>query len=473
MLTEQHDEGLSWFSSQDYEQLRRPLGSITRGLSSCVEHTCLILGGRETPMKKLGPNGIRWYLSVSVTAGLMSSAGNAQTFPDFGYLPPADWTQETFKLSQAYPTRPPLPTSLPWESIDFRTEPEKYLWAILRYSYEGNIEVNFEVEKNTKRGWFHAPWLHLGANGREFVRGLTRERSSRPFELASTQSQQYRNYAVGFYDARGGYTIGRVWQQPTTPDPTLASFPEGTTTFKLLFTTAPESAIPFLAGSPEWIADIDRASSAQQVLESKVRLLQIDVAVKDKRSLKGGWVFGTFHYDSSISDDNPWLRLRPLSLMWGDDPTHTSSDYAEGKRPTESWVNALSPIVAYRTNPPVGVTPPNTMGWAGRANGPVDNPVSSCISCHGTAQIPATSPMIPPAGTMDADKLRWFRNMKEGDAFDVGSVSLDFSLQLGVGIQNLQEYQNSVKNLGGVYSHKLEVLTPRPRENYRFSRDPD
>lgn len=425
-------------------------------------------------MKKHGANGLRWYLRVLVTAGALSTAAHAQTFPDFGYLPPADWTQGTFELSQAYPTKPPSPVALPWESIDFRTEPEKYLWAILRYGYEGNIEVNFEVGKNTKRGWFHAPWLHFGANGREFVRGLTRERSSRPFELAPTQSQQYRNYAVGFYDERGGYAIGRVWQNPTKPNPARASFPEGTMTFKLLFTTAPESAVPFLAGSPEWVADIDRASSAQQVLATKVRLLQIDVAVKDRRSLKGGWVFGTFHYDSSISDDNPWLRLRPLSLMWGDDPAHTSSDYGAGKRPTEGWVNALSPVVAYRANPPAGVTPPSTLGWAGRANGPVDNPVSSCISCHGTAQIPAVSPMIPPAGLTDTQKLRWFRNTKVGESFDAGSISLDFSLQLGVGIQNLQEYQASIKSLGGFYSHKLQAVTPKPqKQQYRFSRDPD
>jgi hypothetical protein len=337
-----------------------------------------------------------------------------------------------------------------------------------------NLEVDFEVQKNAKRSWFHAPWLHLGANGREFVRGLTRERSSRPFELAPTQSQQYRNYAVEFYDERGGYTIGRVWQNPTEPVSNLASFPEGTATFKLLFTTAPDSAVPFLAISPEWVADIDRASTAQQVLATKVRLLQIDVAVKDHRSLKGGWVFGTFHYDAAVSDANPWLRLRPLSLMWGDDPSHTPTDFAAGKRPSEGWVNASSPVVTYRANPPVGATPPSTLGWAGRANGPVDNPSSSCISCHGTAQIPASSPMTPPPGSTEAQKLRWFRNTKVGEPFDAGSVSLDFSLQLGVGIQNLQEYQASLKSLAGFYSRDLATpAATSQKPQYRFTRDPD
>lgn len=413
-------------------------------------------------------------IGILVVSSALCNSALAQKFPDFGYQPPTDWQQATFALSQNYPKKLSAKVALPWEAIDFRAEPEKYLWAILQFGYDGNLEVNFEVQKNAKRPWFHAPWLHFGANGREFVRGLTRERSSRPFELAPTQTEQYRNYAVGFYDELGGYTIGQVWQNPTKPNPNLASFPEGTATFKLLFTTAPDSAVPFLAGSPEWIADIDRASTAPQVLSTKVRLLQIDVAVKDKRSMKGGWVFGTFHYDSGVTAENPWLRLRPLSLMWGDDPAHTPADFASGKRPTEGWVNASSPVVSYRANPPAGTTPPSTLGWAGRANGPVDNPNSSCISCHGTAQLPATSPMTPPAGSTDTQRLRWFRNTNAGDSFDAGSVSLDFSLQLGVGIQNLQEYRVSVKNMGGFNSRNLAPNAAKPpKHQYRFTRDPD
>ncbi len=415
-------------------------------------------------------------LAAAALIGVPSTA-LAQKFPDFGYQPPADWTMPTFVLSQAFPNKAPAKTVLPWESIDFRTEPERYLWAVLDYGYDGNVDVNFEVQKNPKRAWFHAPWLHYGANGRDFVRGLTRERASRPFELAATQTQQYRNYAVGFYDERGGFTIGQVWKNPTKPDPKQANFPEGTSTFKLLFTTAPVSDVPFLAGSPEWIADIDRASSAQQVLDTKVRLLQIDVAVKDRRATKGGWVFGTFHYDSAMSDPSPWRRLRPLSLMWGDDPVHTPTDYAGGKRCVESWVNGASPVVIYRSNPPAGATPPSTLGWAGRANGPVDNPASSCISCHATAQLPASSPMTPPATLPDAQKLRWFRNTKTGEAFDAGSTTLDFSLQLGVGIQNLQTFQASIKDLGGFFSHKLAsptaAATKKSKPEYRFTRDPD
>ena len=35
--------------------------------------------------------------------------------------------------------------------------------------------------------WFHAPWLHAGANAREFVHGLTNERQSQKYELTKEQ----------------------------------------------------------------------------------------------------------------------------------------------------------------------------------------------------------------------------------------------------------------------------------------------
>ncbi len=419
-----------------------------------------------------------WLRSVFIgIAFAWSATAVAGTFPDYGYTPPTDWSLPTFQLSQQYPQTQPSPSTLPWQDIDFRAEPEKYMWAILNYCFEGSLENDFIVQKNTVRPWYHAPWLHWGPNGREFVKGLTRERSSRPFELAPTQTQQYKNFAVGFYNDLGGYTIGQVWKDAQKPNTEIVAFPEGTVSFKLLFTTAPESIADFLKGAPEWIADVDRASTAQQVLGTKVRLLQIDIAVRDKRSSKGGWVFGTFHYDTSVTNQNPWLRLRPLTLMWGDDPQLTQTAYQSGSRPVESWINADSPIMKYRTNPPSGTTPPRTLGWAGRGNGPVDNAMSSCMSCHSTAQLPAASPLIAPTTLSESEKLRWFRNTKPGEAFDTGSQTLDFSLQLGVGIQNLGDFQHFVSNLGGV-SGARAIIKPLgvralEKKEYRFTRDPD
>jgi hypothetical protein len=268
-----------------------------------------------------------------------------------------------------------------------------------------------------------------------------------------------------------------VWQDPKKPDIANVAFPEGTISFKLLFTSAPESIADYLRGAPEWVVDVNRGLTVEEVLGTKVRLLQVDIAVRDKRSSKGAWVFGTFHYDSSVTNDNPWLRLRALTLMWGDDPQLTPTAFLSGSRPAESWINKDSPIVKYRSNPPAGATPPRTLGWAGRGNGPIDNPVSSCISCHSTAQIPASSPMIAPTNLSENEKLRWFRNLKTNEAFDSESRTLDFSLQLGVGIQNLAEFLRIVPNLGGV-SSGAAIIKPldvpaEDKKEYRFSRDPE
>ncbi len=412
---------------------------------------------------------------------------DAGTFPDIAYSPPNGWTGNVFQLSQDYPTALPVAEDVPWKTIDFKTQPQAYLEAVIAYCFEGNIPVEFVGQNNSVRKWYHAPWLHYGNNGREFVRGLTRERMSRRFELAATQDVTFTNFAVGFYNPRGAFTIGQVWQNPAAPDPSLAQFPEDTVSFKLLFTTATDAKVPYLAGSPEWVADINRQADPAAILETKVRLLQIDIAVKDNRSLCGGWVFGTFHYDTDVAGATPWEKLRPLSLVWGNDPALKPVDFNAGQQPAESWVNAASPIVMYRSNPPSGINPPRVLGWAGRANGPVDNPVSSCLSCHSTAQIPAASGMIPPGSLSETQKLRWFRNLGAGEPFDAGSQSLDFSLQLGVGIQNLQEFSQFVASNGGAFaaaaaapkpfleskSNRAAGVRTRASQQFRFARDPD
>ena len=418
---------------------------------------------------------------------VLASSSIAGTYPDVGYDPPTGWDLPKFTLSQDYPQTKPASDTSPWATIDFKTQPEAYLQAVIKYCYEGNLEVDFVAQNNSKRKWYHAPWLHYGANGREFVRGLTKERSSRPFELSSTQSQTYRNFAVGFYNDQGGYTIGQVWRDPAKPNITAVNFPEGTVTFKLLFTTAPETIGPFLQGSPEWVADIDRSPDVTAIKATKVRLLQVDVAVKDSRSLCGGWVFGTFQYDASVSGASPWQKLRPLTLVWGNDPALTETMFNAGEKPAETWISDTSPISKYRRNPPAGVNSAKVFGWAGRGNGPVDNSKSSCLSCHSTAQIPASSPMAPLDNTAESQKLRWFRNLAPSTPFDATSQTLDFSLQLGVGLQNFQTFQTMVAHMGGVFHAEGKALSPfvkadelpekdgkktSPRQ-YRFSRDPE
>jgi hypothetical protein len=162
----------------------------------------------------------------------------------------------------------------------------------------------------------------------------------------------------------------------------------------------------------------------------------VDIAVRDERSKCGGWIFGTFHYDSGIANQNPWLRLRPFALTWGNDEGLTQSQFDSGqRRPLESWVNPESPLFKYRTS---GNAPFKVFGWGGRANGPVDNPISSCLSCHSTAQAPPTA-LTPPKDANDDERLFWFRNLAPGAPFKTGQKSMDFSLQMASGIQNYKD----------------------------------
>ena len=78
----------------------------------------------------------------------------------------------------ANPTMTVPLSSYPWLAIDFRAQPAAYLKAVFDYVLEGNGEVDWVVQNNRVRTWYHTPWMHNGPKGREFVRGLTRERTT-------------------------------------------------------------------------------------------------------------------------------------------------------------------------------------------------------------------------------------------------------------------------------------------------------
>jgi len=342
-------------------------------------------------------------------------------FPSARDNPPAGWAGPVFQLSQDYPTTAPASETLPWKAFDFKTQPIQYINALLAYGLEGNIEVDFQGQKNAVRKWYHAPWMHPG---REFIHGMTHERTSRPRELAPTQTRSFQNWAVGLYNAPGGFVLGKVWANPNAPDPALARFPDGTVAFKLLFTQASVSQVPYLKNDFEWLSDINQVSKTGKAPE-KLRLLQIDVAVRDTRAdTTTGWVFGTFIYDGDAPGATPFQRLIPIGLMWGNDPSKVIS----GGTLTQNFINPDQHI-------------PQHLGFKGRLNGPVDNPVSSCLSCHSTAALSLNPPRptingIPPANPTNAQLRSYFRNIKSGTPFTPGYTSLDYSLQLQVGIAN-------------------------------------
>jgi hypothetical protein len=117
----------------------------------------------------------------------------------------------------------------------------------------------------------------------------------------------------------------------------------------------------------------------------------------------------------------------PVGLMWGNDPTVTEATKTTTTHLTQTFIN-----------PAVG--PPQHLGRAGRLDGPVDNPKSSCLSCHSTAEWQAKSNVLPSA----SDPMRWFRNIKPTKPFDTGQRSLGYSLQVALGIERFHSSHPSV-----------------------------
>ncbi|KAF8465998.1 hypothetical protein BDZ91DRAFT_726124 [Kalaharituber pfeilii] len=231
------------------------------------------------------------------------------------------------------------------------------------------------------------------------------------------------------------------------------SFPKGTCVFKLLFTDATEDEIPILKGAPTMDAVIFTGvnpatgkPTGRNDFASKLRLLQVDFAVKDHRS-PIGWIFGSFVYDGSKKHPNPWQRIIPIGLMWGNSPNLTQAAYEAGERPYEQWMNPEATNLMKK----LGGSKPMP-GWNGRFNGPVDNFISSCISCHSMAQKAGETKMTPdviqsPPGhycPVDDKKLmQWFRNIPAGEPFTKDATSGDYSLQLMIGYHRFHHWKNS------------------------------
>src|SRR5215471_17226288 len=86
--------------------------------------------------------------------------------------------------------------------------------------------------------------------GREYLHGLTKEKDADAGGLHPNQVDPAQAWAIGFYNERAGYTLGRVFRTPSGyPDPSQANFPPQSVAFKLLFTDATEDQVPYLKGS--------------------------------------------------------------------------------------------------------------------------------------------------------------------------------------------------------------------------------
>lgn len=347
---------------------------------------------------------------------------------DLGTGPRAVWRTD-------YPLRPSM-SETPWLSANFETDPEGYMEAVL-----SQIRTGFEIEGDRLVGaggedWWISHWMDYGTSGRERRMGLTKERGPREGDLTPISPAGYQVWAVGFYNSAGAATLGEIFENPCSPSlPVQVRFPRDTVSIKFLFTDAEPSKVTYLQGAPEFKALIDPTTSSgdpENRVERVVRLLQVDVAVKDRRASETGWVFGTFGWVGPRAGDGFFDNLVPVSLQWGDDPSVYNTDILE------SWINPAVEGVMY------GWTERPTLGFNGRANGPADNIRSSCISCHSSARAPRSSRgLLGSRFDMETDILdpvkvmehvdTWFTNRSGSQLFtpnEPAASVFDYSLQL-------------------------------------------
>jgi len=385
-----------------------------------------------------------------------------------------------WKISNDYPKRPNPPepmssSNAPWLSIDPTTHAGDYMAAVKKYCLEGMLESDFVVQNNKVRNWYHAPWLHYNETGRDPLRGLTFEGTTRPKSLSATQLGITQNWAIGFYNHQGATVFGKMWADPADPKwDGPVKFPWGSIVFKLIFTTATDADLPSMVGSPSWdvatalqFPDQPPVAYARVGKPTKIRLLQMDFATTDSHSVTG-WIYGTFMYNG-LSGQTGWGGLMEVGLMWGNDPELTQKKFEAGGSLKESWVSPkaqalLDSLRGSREN----------FGWNGRMNGPADNFISACISCHQTSQWPTTGlPAVPPPPVKndkgrwvpkdDEETMKWFKNVPSGQSWDGKGFTADTSFQLSIGYANFQAWKASIE---GIELPDKMKLPAQPREGH-------
>lgn len=331
--------------------------------------------------------------------------------------PPPGWTGPVFALSHDYPKETPT-CDAPWlkRKVDFNARNPKwpgpggewaaYVQDIVNYVKEGQDpdlrdEIGWRAEVGGSTRWFHVPWMAFdGERGREFVHGLTNElstsestfngpgRGSGLHHLPGAAPLNgidplFETWSVGFYNPCGGATIGQGWPESGEPATykddkgrLLAKgmpFPDGTAVVKILNTTANEKEVAYLKGSTDWQANAHKQTgpSTYSTCEREVRrvhLVQMDIAVVDSRS-PTRWVYSTLAYDGTLPGKTVWDRMKPLGVQWGND--HGSFPAVPKAKSKPLYETVLSPMQI-----------PEHYGCNKRLAGIVDQPNSSCVSCH-------------------------------------------------------------------------------------------
>lgn len=414
----------------------------------------LLCAAGATAVLSFGSNDGR---SMSAAASVMSAPVRCDRFPAESSTAYSS-TAKKIEL----PWRGDLPashtpSSHAWESVALGNW-EAYMAAVLGEIRAGQPKIiSKRLSMAPDAQWWISPWMDFTSNGREPIHGLTRERSPDPGDVGPGAPGGLQVWAVGFYNAEGAYGLAQVFADPCDPKvPTAGwTFPDNSASFKFLFTNGGKEAIPYLDGAPEIEAFIDAPGGgrARQI----VRLLQVDIAVRDARA-PTGWVFGTYVWKGPRKGDGLIDNLVPVGMMWGNDPGVDATPRDNFASLKETKLNmALAGHVWRAAGQSWDERP--WPGFQGRLNGPADNLRSSCLSCHALAQWPRSRLGIVPSGPAyslaklnDAaarKQLRddYMRNVVGGkltlpeeahpSASRGAAVPLDYSLQLEAGFSRI------------------------------------
>lgn len=438
-------------------------------------------------------------------APVQKSPAGLFAFRDSVDTAPANWTGPKFQLSHNYPKVKPK-CDAPWlkRSVNFNDPNPKwedwkgYVQDIIDYVGEGqdpNLpdNVGWKSEVNGQTRWFHIPWMAYDPHaGREFVHGLTNELSTALSTFRNDEDSGrgsgketmdgakkvngedplFETWSVGMYNPCGAWSLGQAFPASGMPathrDPKTGGlranglpFPEGTVVMKLLNTTASaEMGVEYLKGSTNWQANGHKKLVAVPTKSSDyttydraittVHLIQVDLAVIDPRS-PTRWVYSTLAYDGNQPGTTVWSRLIPLGVQWGSDPqTFPAVPQAQSKPP---WQTVLAPTDL-----------PEHYGCQKRFAGVVDNPSSSCVSCHMGAYAPAPGvilkmgtnvPMIFVSPSVcqnySAASQAYFSNYRypmpyPGSTGAIrAAIPLDSSLQLQVAYAEYAQFANGLQ----------------------------
>ena len=346
-------------------------------------------------------------------AGLLAlaTAAHAGLCPRFPDQASSAYDAKAKKIK--LPWRTDLPSAVPasqhaWQAtgIDFETDWRGYIAAVLSEVKASGIAIKSnKITMPANSPWWITPWMDYTSTGRDPLIGMTTERGPDPGDLSPTSIAGHSALAIGWYNAEGAASLKEIFSDPCDPKlPQLAggarwTFKPQSAAFKFLFTDAPASEVAYLAGAPTV-----RAMVAGKAIT--LRLIQVDVAVRDPRATQTSWVFGTFVWVGPAKGDKLFDNLEPVGLMWGNDPGVQANTLAGFAPVQQSKLNHALAGKAWQANGSGWPQRPYP-GFQGRLNGPADNWRSSCLACHASAQYPRDAQLgAPPRGVKATDPDR-------------------------------------------------------------------